>query len=132
MALATKNPNGDNPKSPLLPQAGEERLTGKVLGEAVDALPEAVAKHIRAHVLNGETFIVPGKGGAFPKGVVAVVRDRKGLLGWDADGAGKRLDAPNLAAVGGKPAKAEKPKKEKAAPPAPAPEPEVDTPADPS
>ena len=102
MSIQSKKgkPTRDDPRSPLLPKPGEKRITNtKDLRARIASMPSKVQGHMVAHMGNRHTFIIPKSDGAFPEGVIACVRDRKGLLGYYKDGASIRIDAECLADV---------------------------------
>lgn len=84
-------------------------------------------KHLAAHTTNGNPLVVAAKDGKMPSGVVVCVRDGKGLIAYDADGSGRRLDEVDLASVKGtKPPKAKAPKAPSAPKTEKAPKPEAE------
>lgn len=112
MALdSTRNPTPP-PASPFDAQAGE--VVVRLDADDLAALPEPVQPLVRAHLAAGEPFIAPADDGAYPRGIVAAVRDRRGLIGWHKDGAGRRIPG-TLADVKGK-AKAKRKRAAKAKP----------------
>lgn len=109
------------PKNPLAPQAGEmqpllfdeEKKPTKFLND----LPKPVQRFVLAHGSNGFPPIMPDEDGKMPTGAVVCVRDPKGLIAYDADGSGRRLEEANLAAIKGtKPKKPRRSKKGAGAP----------------